>query len=522
MKSTKFLLILLAALSQQGSGTVLKKDDYSRNNDQGLTIKTRLFTVKGSIFPNTTDVRFFGNIPYAEPPVGPLRFKAPVSVKKPYNNVINGTWFGPSCMQATGTPANPSLASTFQPGFLLSPGQQVSEDCLTLNIWIPEGAKKGNLNKLPVMIWIHGGGFTTNGAASPYKYGDRLARNQNVIVVSINYRLNIFGFSMSAALNGSELNAGLLDQRKAIEWVSANIHSFGGDAKRMTLFGQGQAVDLYSYAYPHNPLVSGLIAESGQATGATYDPDPSGNNFTYVAKQLGCNGTADAVFNCMQFKPATDILKTVAIGYAATANSSKPLQFSPVADNQIVFSNYTERQECGLFAKIPTIFSSANNEGGSTVPFTKEGPSGAEKVAMDAFTNLIGCGAASSALGRKKANVPVWRIRYFGEWPNLNPSGYDWLGAYHGSDLPMIFGTSNLTAPDTELETATSNYYQGAWAAFAKDPKNGLLQYGWPMYDPEKMTLIKLGNGTAGAVLDKGSAFDAACGRQKNTTNLSV
>lgn len=283
---------------------------------------------------------------------------------------------------------------------------------------------------------------------------------------------------------------------------------------------RGQAVDLYSYAYPHNPLVRGLMAESGQATAFTYEPDPSGSNFTFVAKQLGCNGTASAAFKCMQTKPAADVIKAVAIGYAATANSSTPLSFSPVVDNQIVFSNYIERQECGLFAKIPIVFSSTNNEGGSTIPFTPDSPTGANKVAMDAFTNFIGCGAASSALGRKKANVPVWRLRYFGEWPNLDP--YAWLGAYHSSDVPMIFGTSNLTAPDTELETATSKYYQGAWAAFAKDPKNGLLQYGWPTYDPEKMTLVKMGNGTAKAILAKGTEFDAACERPKNGTEPSL
>lgn len=88
-------------------------------------------------------------------------------------------------MQNTKPPSKPSLAADFQPGFLLSPGQPISEDCLTLNVWAPKGAKKGD--KLPVIIWIHGGGFTSNEAASPYKYGDRLARNQNVIVVSIKY-----------------------------------------------------------------------------------------------------------------------------------------------------------------------------------------------------------------------------------------------------------------------------------------------------------------------------------------------
>ncbi|PVH90118.1 hypothetical protein DM02DRAFT_82951, partial [Periconia macrospinosa] len=113
------------------------------------------------------------------------------------------------------------------------------------------------------------------------------------------------------------------------------------------------------------------------------------------------------------------------------------------------------------------------------------------------------------ALARKSLNVPVWRVRYFGEWPNLNP--FDWLGAFHSSDIPMIFGTSDLRGPNTELEVATSEYYQGAWAAFAKDPEKGLIDYGWPLFDPQKQTLVKLGNGSAEAIFGDPAEFDAAC-----------
>ncbi|PVH90974.1 alpha/beta-hydrolase, partial [Periconia macrospinosa] len=347
MRNSSFALALLALCSQISSGTPLtKRQDLS---DDDLTAKTNLFTVQGTIFPNQTDVRFFGNIPYAEPPIGSLRFRPPVSVK-PRNETVNGTWFGPSCIQYSN--GLPTVYSQYLTGFLLSPGQQTSEDCLTLNVWTPKGAKEGD--KLPVMIWIHGGGFTSGGSASQYKYGDRIVRDQNVIVVAINYRLNIFGFPKAAALGGRNLNPGLLDQRKAIEWTYANIHAFGGDAGKMTLFGHGSGVDLYSYSYPFDPLVRAFIAQSGSAS-RSYSFDAAGSNFTYVASQIGCDtsGTSDAIFACMQSKPASDIIQ-VYNKYNSSLNNGAPLSFNPTPDDQVVFSNYTDRQQRGLFAQVPT------------------------------------------------------------------------------------------------------------------------------------------------------------------------
>lgn len=103
--------------------------------------------------------------------------------------------------------------------------------------------------------------------------------------------------------------------------------------------------------------------------------------------------------------------------------------------------------------------------------------------------------------------MPVWRARYFGEWPNLNP--LPWLHAYHSSDIPMVFGTADLLGPSTAAEMGTSAYMQSAWAAFARHPGHGLV---WPRYDPDADTLVKLGfeNNTR-AVFGKGNEFDALC-----------
>jgi carboxylesterase type B len=270
------------------------------------------------------------------------------------------------------------------------------------------------------------------------------------------------------------------------------------------------AVDAYTYAYPFDPLVRGFIAQSGTVGTSSYTFDPTGSNFTYIASQLGCDTTAtkDEIFSCMQSKPATDVI-SIYNKYNATLNNGLSLSFGPTADNEVIFSNYTDRQQRGLFAQLPTVYSSNNAEGSSLLPFTPDGPPGGQ-AAIDGFTKNFGtCSTANGALARKNLDVPVWRVRYFGQWPNLNP--FSWLGAYHSADIPMIFGTSDLRGADTELEKATSKYYQDAWVAFAKDPVNGLVKYGWPKYDPGAETLVKLGNGSAEAIFAKGDLFDTGC-----------
>lgn len=298
---------------------------------------------------------------------------------------------------------------------------------------------------------------------------------------------------------------------QAVEWIYQNIQAFGGNPELMTLFGQsagGQSVDYYNYAYPNDPLVAGFIAQSGVASnGGAYDP--AGSNFTFVASAVGCGNSTDkdAVFECMQKANASALIE-VYNKYNSTLNGGKSLSFQTVADNQTRFSNYSDLQRRGLFARVPTIYASTNNEGSSLLPYN---PAGVNQTAVDAFTlSFTTCPGAKASVSRAKYHVPVWRVRYFGVWPNLNP--LSWLGAYHSSDIPMVFGTSDLRGPDTAEEHAASKYHQSAWATFAKDPARGLVKYGWPTYRPDARTLVKLGlNGTVGAVFDQGDAFDAAC-----------
>lgn len=357
----------------------------SNTKDHDLFVKIDTIAIQGRLSNVTDTVRFFGNIPYAEPPIGNLRWRSP-SNRTASRQPIDGTDFGPSCIQLN--TGSRTVYTEYLSGFLLRPGQPTSEDCLTVNVWTPRAAAISK--PLPVMIFIHGGGFTSGGAASPYKYGDYLVRDhQDVIVVAINYRVNIFGFPGAAALGGKHLNPGLEDQRKAVEWLYDNIHAFGGDPNQLTLFGQsagGSSVDKCYYAYPDNPLIQGCIPQSGMAdSGIGPASTEVGSNFSYVASQLGCSQSdASAQFSCLQQVPANTIIQFLN-KYNATQNGGRSLSFTPQADNLTSFADYEALRQAGRFARKPSIISQVNDEGSSLLPYN--GPDKPpSQTAIDAFT----------------------------------------------------------------------------------------------------------------------------------------
>jgi cholinesterase len=240
----------------------------------------------------------------------------------------------------------PSAFSQYLPGFGVSTG--ASEDCLTLNIWTPPPKPDGKL--LPVMIWIPGGALVSGGSSVPYTNGARFAAEQGIVVVTINYRVNVFGFPGAAGLDGHNLNPGLLDQRKAVEYVYGIIAHFGGDPARMTLFGQsagGSSTDFWSYAWASDPLVTGLIIQSGAVGNNQFAVNRTGN-FSFIAGKVGCGDgrDKDAELACMQGVNATKIMD-VYIGAA-----SEGIAFGAMADDETIFANWTERRERGLIARL--------------------------------------------------------------------------------------------------------------------------------------------------------------------------
>jgi carboxylesterase type B len=289
---------------------VVDADDLTVQTSSGL-----VYGNKDSRYPN---VRQFLGIPFAQPPTGQLRFAAPQPLPASASKkVIQNTQLPPSCMQ---------YLNTVTPGVYVSQilefGLQgkngtgdISEDCLTLSVWAPSSNSGNNqtcksTELLPVIIWIYGGGFSTGGQDVPYQIPSQwIERTQDHIVVSINYRVNIFGFPNAAGL--TDQNVGLLDQRAAVEWVRDNIVRFGGDPSRMLLHGQSAgaaSVDYYNYAYPKDPIVSAFAMDSGTAMIGITTDDTQHTNFTYVASQLGCanSSSSAAELACVRKIPCFD------------------------------------------------------------------------------------------------------------------------------------------------------------------------------------------------------------------------
>jgi para-nitrobenzyl esterase len=183
-------------------------------------------------------------IPYAAPPIGALRWRAPQPAL-PWTDTRAAAKYGPPCFQAKWAGPSPDLT-------------RISEDCLTLNVWVPPGKQT---DRLPVMVHIHGGGFFA-GASGAEPVDQVALAGQGVIVASMNYRLGIFGFlshpDLSKESSGASGNYGLLDQIAALQWIKANIAAFGGDPKRVTIFGSsaGGSSVLYLMA---SPLANGLF-----------------------------------------------------------------------------------------------------------------------------------------------------------------------------------------------------------------------------------------------------------------------
>ena len=340
------------------------------------------------------------------------------------------------------------------------------------------------------------------------------------------YRLNVFGFPGSPLLQSP--NVGLLDQRLAIEWVHSNIAAFGGDPSRINVFGQsagGVAVDYMAYAYPDNPLVAGLISHSGTAFSFEPNtPETSAHYFYNLSSLVGCGditNTSDGdILACMRTIPAPVLLNATALLQPLTKGkaTASPL-FHPTVDNITVFSlaGYNEMAANGSFAPVPYLAGNNDNEAGyyKISAFTQHINLTDEQwniFNLEGFT----CATAHAVSARVSAgDHDTWRYRYLGDWDNLRL--YPGSGAYHGSDLTLVFGTTfNLTgAPDSEAEAQYGAYLQRAWAAFARDPHNGLAdQMGWPRYSdaPGAKTLIALAynNSVMPAFVDP-APYDAEC-----------
>ncbi|KAF1933358.1 para-nitrobenzyl esterase [Didymella exigua CBS 183.55] len=446
-----------------------------------LFVDTSSGLVQGTIDAITPNVVQFLGVPYAEPPVGARRWLPSLPRVREGGKVLNATHFGPSCPQYYTNKSTTWLTDASE--FNIEPREYQSEDCLSVNIWVPwlrETAPERS-PKLPVIVWIHGGSFQTGGASAPYHNPSRwVERSREHIVVAINYRLNIFGWPNAKGLRSNELNLGYLDQRLALEWVQGNIHAFGGDSNRITLWGQSAgavSVDSYNFAYPHDPIISGLILSSGTAQSVVQFGSP---NFTAVAENFNCGDqNATAELKCMQDVPFPDI---IAFLRQRLHNGTIPsFSFTPVVDNRTSWANHTTRVLSGNFIRKPAIIGTTVNEWGPFLPYNQTfGPN--QTLADEGTLRVFLCPSVLTTHERfAGGNQTTFRYLYGGNFSNIAPRW--WQGAYHSADLPLVFGTHDIARGDsTPLEIAVSQQMQDYWLAFAKDPENGLPERGWRGY----------------------------------------
>ena len=316
---------------------------------QPPVVQTAAGAVSGTSY---SGVRAYLGIPYAAAPVGSLRWQAPQTLQ-PWQGVRRGDLAGDACMQ-------PASAGSSKGNF--------SEDCLSLNVFVPETI---GANKLPVMVWVHGGGFVI-GSGKDFEMAN-LAREGRVIIVSINYRLGAFGFFRhpDGIAQGEAANLGLLDQQAALRWVKAQVGAFGGDAANVTLFGQSagaSSVCLHLVA-PHSAgLFQKAIVQSGSCT--VLEPKstgarkrPSADELTAssldLGVSLGCPSGAEQL-SCMRSKSADDVLQASDVNIAFM---TKGLRWSPVQDGVSVIGRATEQLKQGRFNRVPVMLGTTHDEG---------------------------------------------------------------------------------------------------------------------------------------------------------------
>jgi para-nitrobenzyl esterase len=407
--------------------------------------------IQSGVLVGTVDngVEVFKGIPYVAPPVDALRSSLPQPVVT-WSGERAANEFGPSCKQR-GTPRNVPADSR---------AAQLSEDCLTLNVWAPQAAKKA-----PVMVWLHGGGNENGSSAVSYYDGTEFARD-GIVLVSINYRLGSLGFQP----HDGEANFGLWDQVAALKWVRQNIAVFGGDPQNVTLFGEsagGQDTLVLMTAMPARGLFQKAIVESG---GGGWDLPPT---IAAAEKDQGGDRSRPLVDGHLLKEPP---LSAFAAGRAAHV----PL---------IIGTNSEEGSLLGLEASTDDLFSKLSKDDLAKLRALY----GTQVLSDDALARLLfrdGYFASEArwiASKESAAGSPVYLYRFQYVLSALQARRG---GAFHGSEIPFVFDRMpplQITDDDLRVERAL----HGCWVAFARTGRPECAEAGdWPAFGPDNKWMV--------------------------------
>ncbi len=439
----------------------------------------------------------FKGIPYAAPPVGALRWKPPVPVQ-PWNAVLQASQFGPACIQPP-TPVPNLYTSDITP---------TSEDCLSLNIWAPAQASHA-----PVLFWIHGGALVKGASKESLYDGTQLAK-RGIIVVSINYRLGVLGYLAHPQLSreseqGVSGNYGLLDQVAALRWVRDNIGAFGGDPGNVTIAGESAGALSVMYLLA-SPQARGLFAKAlAQSAYMISTPELKEKRFGERPSQeagallaAGLHARNLAALRDMKAQEVTD--SAAALGFAP---------FGTV-DGYVLPKQLVEVFERGEQAPVPLLAGFNSGEIRSLTFLAAPPPATAEKyeaairerygdlageflrlypgsnlqesVFATARDALYGWTAERMARNQTAIGQPAYLYAFDHGYPAEDAAG---LHAFHASELPYVFGTSDRTPalwpriPANATENRMSEAMLNYWSSFARtgEPR-ARGETDWPLY----------------------------------------
>jgi len=454
---------------------------------------------------NAGGVDVYKGIPYAAPPVGPLRWMPPAPPAS-WHGTRDATAYGAICPQ----PKRPDGA------LAAGAGLAQSEDCLSLNVWTPAGA-----HHAPVMVWIHGGAHRFGSGASPLYDGTRFAQD-GVVLVTLNYRLGLLGFFAHPALTneaGADAplgNYGLMDQRAALQWVQRNIAAFGGDPSNVTVFGESAGgVDiLYHLTAPSSRgLFAKAIVESGGGWGrgdSLADKEKDGADFA------GAGATPDQL-------RAIPVEKTLSLPAA--------LGFGPFVDGRFVVEAPQHAFAQGHQQRVPLIIGSNSFEASLMQSFAipperflsrmtpalraayaKAGNAGSdEALAQAVFTDSVMGAPAHWIAGKAAAGAPAY-LYHFSYVASMQRGRV--AGARHGSEIPFVFATGDAIAarfgitisPD---DGAMENLMHSCWVGFARTGAPQCAGQTWPAYTPARDELLEFGTSSGPVAHFREDQYDA-------------
>ncbi|KAF2759424.1 cholinesterase [Pseudovirgaria hyperparasitica] len=468
-------------------------------------------------------VNQFLGVPFAQPPQRFERAKKPATWYSP----LNATVRKPSCIQQINYP---EALYEFTKTLFNNPPPPENEDCLYLNVFAP--ASPAPPGGRAVMFWIYGGNFMFGNAGQYYYDGSPFAAYEDVIVITHNYRTNVFGFPSSPEIPLEHRNVGLYDQRLALDWVQRNIHAFGGDPKKVTIFGEsagGISVDMLVTSLTDGAApFRAAIFQSGQASYQLRPPTNAITSWDTLVKNVSCTDALSQL-ECVRRAPVDKI---------RDAEQYNLLEFMPYVDGETQIRFPAAARKARKIANVPILAGSNANDGStfahglSNLTAVLEGYFPGNATLQKEIAALYPLGSNGLTSGRDQINqlltdygfqcptrrfiddsaavgIPAWRFYYNASFPNLGHTQYEDLGVYHSSEIFSVFSTYPKTNATSEQERL-SNIMRSAWARFAKDPTGGP---GWSAVGSNKLDLQVLGSGHEATVttIDSGEV-DNRCG----------